>query len=97
MSSLPVTRVGDADVPHCSAMTRAQGSPDVFANNRPVSRQGDLNTPHLLPGVPCPVHAADITTGSTKTFANKKGFGRVGDALTACTAVAEGSEDTFSG
>ena len=27
-----VTRVGDADVPHCSAMVRAVGSPNVFAN-----------------------------------------------------------------
>lgn len=92
-----VTRVGDADVPHCSGMTRAQGSPDTFVNGRAVSRQGDMNTPHLLPGVPCPAHAAPITTGSTKTFANGKGFGRVGDAITNCTSVAQGSTDTFSG
>mgnify|MGYP003313583940 CR=1 FL=1 len=35
-----VTRIGDADVTHCSGMTRAVGSPNVFANNIPVSRQG---------------------------------------------------------
>lgn len=92
-----VTRVGDADVPHCSGMTRAQGSNDTFVNNKPVSRQGDVNTPHLLPGIPCPTHTAPITTGSLKTFANNKGVGRVGDSLTACTAVAQGSNDTFSG
>ena len=27
-----VTRIGDADVTHCSGMTRAQGSSNVFAN-----------------------------------------------------------------
>ena len=93
-----VTRVGDADIPHCGPMTRAQGSPDTFVNNKPVSRKGDVNTPHLLPGgLFCPTHTAPITTGSLKTFANGKGFGRVGDSLTACTAVAQGSNDTFSG
>jgi uncharacterized Zn-binding protein involved in type VI secretion len=92
-----VTRVGDADVPHCGPMTRAQGSPDIFVNGIPVSRQGDINTPHLLPGVPCPTHTAPITIGSLKTFANNKGVGRIGDALTACTAVAQGSNDTFAG
>ena len=43
-----VTRIGDADVPHCSGMVRAEGSPDVFANGIKVSRQGDNNTTHLL-------------------------------------------------
>ena len=42
-----VTRVGDADVAHCSGMSRAQGSGNVFVNGRPVSRQGDQNTVHL--------------------------------------------------
>ena len=27
-----VTRIGDADVTHCSGMTRAQGSSNVFVN-----------------------------------------------------------------
>ena len=44
-----VTRVGDADVAHCSGMSRAQGSGNVFANGRPISRQGDKNTVHLKP------------------------------------------------
>jgi len=57
-----VTRIGDADVDHCSGMTRAVGSPNVFANNIPVSRQGDDNTGHLLPGVPCPSHSAQMTS-----------------------------------
>ena len=43
-----VTRIGDADVAHCSGMTRAAGSSNVFANGIGVSRQGDNNTTHLL-------------------------------------------------
>jgi len=91
------TRIGDADVAHCSGMTRAEGSPDVFVNGIAWSRQGDLNTVHLLPGSPCPPHAAGITTGSTSVFVNNKGAGRVGDAITACTSVAAGSSDVFAG
>jgi len=92
-----VTRIGDADVPHCSGMVRAQGSPDVFANNIPISRQSDLNTTHLLPGVPCPPHAAPITTGSSTVFINGLGCGRIGDAITGCTSVAAGSHNVFAG
>ena len=43
-----VTRIGDADVTHCSGMTRAAGSSDVFVNGIGVSREGDNNTSHLL-------------------------------------------------
>ena len=49
-----VTRIGDADVAHCSGMSRAQGSSDVFCNGIGISRQGDNNTTHLFPPpVPC--------------------------------------------
>lgn len=92
-----VTRIGDADVPHCSGMVRAAGSPNVFVNSIPVSRQDDANTVHLLPPPPCPAHSAPITVGSTEVFANSKGVGRIGDALTGCTSVAAGSGDTFAG
>lgn len=91
------TRIGDADVTHCSGMVRAQGSSDVFVNGIGWSRQGDVNTTHLLPGSPCPPHAAPITTGSSKVIVNNKGAGRVGDAITACTSVAAGSPDVFAG
>jgi len=92
-----VTRIGDADVPHCSAMVRAVGSPNVFINNIPVSRQTDVNTVHLLPGSPCPSHAAPIAVGSTTVFANNLGVGRIGDAVSGCTSVAAGSPDVFAG
>ena len=92
-----VTRVGDADVAHCSGMNRAQGSGNVFCNGIPISRQGDNNTGHLKPGVPCPSHAAPIATGSTTVFVNGKGCGRIGDAISGCTSVAEGSSNVFAG
>ena len=91
------TRIGDADVPHCSGMTRAEGSPNVFVNSIPWSRQGDNNTVHLLPGAPCPAHAAPITIGSVTVFVNTRGAGRVGDAITSCTSVAAGSPNVFAG
>jgi uncharacterized Zn-binding protein involved in type VI secretion len=91
------TRIGDADVVHCSTPVRAEGSPDVFVNGIAWSRQGDNNDVHLLPGVPCPAHAAPITIGSTTVFVNGKGAGRIGDAITGCTSVAEGSPNVFAG
>jgi len=94
----PATRIGDADVPHCSGMVRAEGSPNVFVNGIPWSRQGDVNTPHLKPaGDKCITHTAPITTGSRTVFINGVGAGRIGDAITACTNVAEGSPNVFAG
>ena len=94
-----VTRIGDADVTHCSGMTRAAGSGDVFVNGIGVSRQGDNNTGHLLPPniPPCPSHSAPIASGSSTVFVNGKGCGRVGDSITGCTSVAAGSSDVFAG
>jgi uncharacterized Zn-binding protein involved in type VI secretion len=92
-----VTRIGDADVAHCSGMTRAVGSSDVFANGIAVSRQSDINTVHLKPPVVCVNHTAPITTGSTTVKVNGLGCGRIGDAITACTSVAAGSSDVFAG
>ena len=92
-----VTRKGDADVTHCTGMVRSGASSNVFVNNIGVSRQGDLNTSHLLPGTPCPSHAQPIAVGSTKVFVNGKGCGRVGDSITGCTSVAAGSSNVFAG
>jgi uncharacterized Zn-binding protein involved in type VI secretion len=78
-------------------MTRAIGSSNVFVNGIALSRQGDNNTTHLLPGVPCPPHAAPIAVGSTTVFVNNKGAGRVGDAISGCTSVAAGSPNVFAG
>jgi uncharacterized Zn-binding protein involved in type VI secretion len=78
-------------------MTRAAGSSNVFVNGIGVSRQGDNNTTHLLPGVPCPAHAAPIASGSSTVKVNGKGCGRVGDSISACTSVAAGSSNVFAG
>lgn len=93
------TRIGDDDVAHCSSMTRAEGSSDVFVNGIGWSRQGDKNTSHKkpVPGDDCENHAAPITTGSIKVYVNGKGAGRIGDAITGCTSVAEGSSNVFAG
>ncbi len=92
------TRIGDADVSHCSGMTRAEGSPNVFVNGIAWSRQGDNNTSHLLPtATPCPSHAAPIASGSSTVKVNGKGAGRIGDAISGCTSVAAGSSNVFAG
>ena len=91
-----VTRKGDADIPHCSPMVRFGASSNVFCNSIRISRQGDLNSPHLLPcGIICCGHAAPIVVGSGTVFVNGVGCGRVGDPT--CTAVAEGSDNVFAG
>ena len=92
-----ITRKGDADVTHCSTPFREGASENVFVNNIGVSRQGDKNTVHVLPGLPCPSHQQVITTGSTTVFVNNVGCGRIGDDISACTSVASGSVNTFAG
>ena len=87
----------DLDVTHCSPPKRSALSPDVFVNGTGISRQGDNNTPHLIPGDPCPTHAAPIATGSTTVFINSKGCGRIGDAISGCSSVATGSSNVFAG
>ena len=88
----------DSDVPHCSTPMRAACSDTVFVNGTGVSRQGDVNTGHLLPGSPtCPTHVAPIVVGSTTVFINGKGCGRVGDTISSCTSVATGSPNVFAG
>ena len=93
----PATRIGDVDIIHCSVPARMVGSPNVKVNGIPWSRQGDINIPHLLPGSPCPSHSAPIASGSGTVFVNGRGAGRIGDAITACTSVAQGSPNVSAG
>ena len=92
-----VTRIGDKDLRHCTTPTRAEGSPNVFVNGIGVSREGDNNTSHLLPGSPCPSHSAPIASGSSTVKINGQGCGRVGDSISGCTSVAAGSPKVFAG
>jgi uncharacterized Zn-binding protein involved in type VI secretion len=92
-----VCRIGHADIPHCSGMVRQGGSSNVFVNGIGISRETDVNTLHKKPPAPCPKHAKGITTGSNTVKINGLGCGRVGDPITGCTFVAEGSDDVFAG
>ena len=92
-----VCRIGHADIPHCSGMVRQGGSSNVFVNGIGISRQTDVNTLHKKPPAPCPKHAKGITTGSNTVKINGLGCGRIGDSITGCTSVAEGSVDVFAG
>ena len=95
-----VTFKGAADHPHCGPMTRTATQTTVNVNNIPVSREGDPNTPHLIPNAtPCGTHAATITTGSLTVFVGGKGIGRVLDDVGAatCTYVSEGSPTVYAG
>ena len=87
----------DSDIPHCSGMKRSALSPDVFVNGTGISREGDVNTPHLYPGDPCPTHAMPIANGSPTVKVNGMGCGRIGDGISSCTEVQSGSADTFAG
>ena len=94
----PVTFLGAPDIPHCSGMVRLGCSPNVKVNGIPVSRQGDINTPHLKPASTlCKIHVASITLGSLTVKVNGKGCGRIGDSISGCTAVAGGSPNVFAG
>ena len=96
--SIPATRIGDADIPHCSGMVRAQGSRDVFVNGIPWSLETHVNTPHLKPGGDdCFIHQAPICQGSRVVFVNGLPSGRIGDAIAGCTRVAQGSPNVFAG
>ena len=93
-------RIGDADKVHCSTPYRAQGSPNVRVNNIPWSLQTHKNTPHLKPcppPPPCCKHTAPIEKGSSTVIVNGKGAGRIGDAISGCTSVAQGSPNVIAG
>ena len=92
-----VTRIGDADVTHCSGMKRKDGSPNVLVNSIPVSRQTDVNTVHVFPAPVCPPHSKPIAKGSSTVKINRLGCGRIGDAISGCTSVAAGSPNVFAG
>ena len=84
-----VTRIGDADVAHCSGMTRAVGSGDVFANGIGISRQGDNNTrsSKTTSGLCCS-WCTDYNWFNHSLCEWKRLWRRVGDGITGCTSVA---------
>lgn len=95
---IPVSRQGDACIPHCSGVAIATGSSDVKVNGRGIARRGDAVIPHLRPGTDfCPPHGSRISSGSSTVFANGRPVARVGSGLSMCTRVAQGSTNVFVG
>jgi uncharacterized Zn-binding protein involved in type VI secretion len=90
-----VARFGDNEIPHCSPMVRAKGSPNVFCNRLSVSVVGTPNTPHTFPaGKTCPGHKDVIKAGGPTVYVNGLGIGHIGDPT--CTSVAKGSPNVFA-
>lgn len=82
-----VARVDDT-IDHGGHIT--DGSPDVFVNGRKLARLDDP--------VICDIHGAQhISSASTKTFANTKGWARKGDSISCGAVINSGSSDTFEG
>lgn len=59
-----------------------QGSPNIWANNIQVHRQGDTWSSHTCGGT----HASILAVGSPNVFANNKPVGRKNDAI-ACGSI----------
>ena len=99
--ALAATRIGDEDVIHCNTPKRMEGAGTVFVNGKPWSLMSHKNDPHLKPNPnpppECITHSKPIAKGSSTVFVEGKGAGRVTDKILECTAVAQGSPDTFCG
>lgn len=82
-----VARRGDkcSGHPKIGIHTSLQGSPDVFANGRAVTREGDIWSEGVL------------TKGSSTVFVNGKGCGRIGDSLSCGGVVATSCENVYAG
>tara|TARA_B100001287_G_scaffold171862_1_gene144676 strand:+ start:269 stop:556 length:288 start_codon:yes stop_codon:yes gene_type:complete len=91
-----VARIGDADTNHapCPAGSCASGSPNVIANNIPVHRVGDTNTPHGY--ILCVPHSTALTSGSPNVYANFQPVGRVGDSYSCGIVVNAGSPNVIA-
>ena len=93
-----VARVGDAGAVHCSSYTIATGSSDVFIDGRAVARNGDSSTVHQKPsGKKCVSHVSQIIASGSTVFVNGLPIAVVGDKLSDCTQIIEGSESVFIG
>ena len=99
--TLPVTRLFDQDIPHCSPMQRAKGAPTVFVNGRPWSRQFDPNTVHQKPNPTpppeCIPHQTVIVKGTPIVYPVKLMAGTIFKPLgpDQCTTTGQGSMNVF--
>lgn len=69
------------------------GSTDVFVNNKPVGRVGDLWEVHCN-SKSC--HDSKTIAGSADVFVNNKPLARIGDPLDCGDTILTGSNDVFS-
>lgn len=98
MLGLPAARIGDPCVPHCGPSAMAMCSPNVRVNMLGAVRQGDLNTPHLVPaGKFCAIHSAPVTFGSLTVRVNMRGMAHMWSSLASCTFIACGSHNVGVG
>ena len=99
-----ISRIGDLCIPHASCPSGhalIMGSPNVYCNGRPISFIGCPTTPHLVRvGKYCIPHVGVVATGATTVLVNGLPKARLGSILYGppyCTAVAQGSINTFAG
>ena len=91
-----IARRGDREAKHCSTPYRKGHFRTVFANGKPVSGDGHLNTTHTKPCVPkCCGHSVALKATQRTVFAEGILVGRVGDPT--CTSVVQGSPTVFVG
>ena len=91
-----IARRGDREATHCSRPYRKGHFRTVFANGKPVSGDGHLNTTHTKPCIPvCCDHSAALKATQRTVFAEGILVGRVGDPT--CTKVVQGSTTVFVG
>ena len=91
-------RKGDAGAVHCSSYTIATGSDDVFIDGKPVARNGDFSTVHQKPsGSKCVPHVSQIIATNSTVFVNGRPIAVVGDRLSDCTQIVEGSTSVVIG
>lgn len=91
-----ITRKEDQCTGHddCPERPLVTGSPNVFANKKPMGRVTDKYEEHS-----CLVHTShqdEIAQGSPTTFCNGLPVGRVGDDVNIGGSVKEGSPDVFA-
>lgn len=85
----------------CQPTEVISGSENVFINNKPAARVGDICAEHNCEGSPFdhPPHVPIIVSGSENVFINKKPAARVGDLVNCMglfnSGIISGSENIF--
>jgi RNA polymerase sigma factor (sigma-70 family) len=71
---------------------------DVFFDGKPVARDGDVSTTHQKPsGNKCVPHVSKIIARNSTVFINGRPIATVGDRMSDCTQIIQGSETVVVG